>query len=619
MPAVPDAELAKANKYALQGSYIEKFEDPSAKQVDDEDVLCDDGHDNGLCGPFRDQSEQERAHIELQARVGPSATLFDEPDGPQNLMLTQGNGYGERYNSEVIDAVTLPKLVELLTSDRLVDRDAFAELFLLTRYHYVTSHELLELLALRFVVPFDRARSTKLWAAHKTGAMVPIRRHCIRFLLHWLRLCPEDFYGDPKLVTIAQQLLDQLDKTTALANRLAQRLDAARTGAAIVERQAPSAAEQRFVSVNGAVPAAPMARPDYERLTQNPPKLHAQEPLKHSLLMANSPYEIAQQLTEMDWEMYRLVESRELVSGQLATRAKQSTPNATRIIQSFNHTLMWFVKEFLSFECPVQRALCLQKMIEIVEELLHMRNYHRAMSIYAAQAQNAVYAQKVTWNLLPEHIKRLSEQHTTLFSSGGNYKNLRGLVDAAPSPKIPYLGVYITDVVFIHEGNPTKQLAGATRPALNVAPLRFLLSVANRVRSSKKYGTTCYNFWPVPEFQEAFLSKDGLLSDEEAWKIRVRYRPQDQMTYRQEDIECLRKYLECECVVPEKPLVAVRPRVITHVEAFGEYHCANRVVLFDVEELHRSMEAAAADQKKKEQTSKCQVPEGSQDTQTLDE
>lgn len=61
---------------------------------------------------------------------------------------------------------------------------------------------------------------------------------------------------------------------------------------------------------------------------------------------------------------------------------------------------------------------------------------------------------KKSWYYVPRKDKQLFEKLTSVFSQEDNWKNLRDRVESLKLPCIPYLGMFLTDLVYVNMAHP---------------------------------------------------------------------------------------------------------------------------------------------------------------------
>ena len=75
------------------------------------------------------------------------------------------------------------------------------------------------------------------------------------------------------------------------------------------------------------------------------------------------------------------------------------------------------------------------------------------MEILSGLQSSSVFRLKQTWNGLSNKQKELFEDIKELMSRSHNYDKLRKHFKACNPPLIPYMGLYLTDLTFIEDGN----------------------------------------------------------------------------------------------------------------------------------------------------------------------
>ena len=163
----------------------------------------------------------------------------------------------------------------------------------------------------------------------------------------------------------------------------------------------------------------------------------------------------AEQLTRAEMELYQAIEAREFlkVGWTREDRATRS-PHITALIQKFNEFSRWAVTEIVLPKKAKARAAIIEKFIDCAVALMTLKNFNGVMEIIAALASAEVARLKKTWaRVSPEKMDSLSYLQL-LMAQEKNYKFLRDQLNSATAPCIPYLGVYLSDLVFTNDGNP---------------------------------------------------------------------------------------------------------------------------------------------------------------------
>lgn len=83
-----------------------------------------------------------------------------------------------------------------------------------------------------------------------------------------------------------------------------------------------------------------------------------------------------------------------------------------------------------------------------------LNNFNTLMAISAGLNNAAVYRLKFTMDDLPAASKQEWEELQAKISADNNSRIYREMLRQATLPVMPYLGLYLTDITFIEDGNP---------------------------------------------------------------------------------------------------------------------------------------------------------------------
>lgn len=100
-----------------------------------------------------------------------------------------------------------------------------------------------------------------------------------------------------------------------------------------------------------------------------------------------------------------------------------------------------------------RRAALIKYFIGVAEALRSLQNFNSLMAVIASLNGSAIRRLKKSWALVPSKRAQVFEELQGDVSQEGNYKNLRQLLATVNPPLIPYLGMYLTDLTFIEDGN----------------------------------------------------------------------------------------------------------------------------------------------------------------------
>src|SRR5687768_1540978 len=101
----------------------------------------------------------------------------------------------------------------------------------------------------------------------------------------------------------------------------------------------------------------------------------------------------------------------------------------------------------------------------------------------------------------------------------GNFRKVREMLISTTPPCVPYIGVYLQDLVFIEDGNQTWTDEGL----LNFDKISIFAKVLQPIRAFQQ---TPYRLFPIPFLQDYLMHKLILLDDntldEESFKRELK-------------------------------------------------------------------------------------------------
>jgi len=124
------------------------------------------------------------------------------------------------------------------------------------------------------------------------------------------------------------------------------------------------------------------------------------------------------------------------------------------MIARFNLISAWIIEAILEAEDLKSRVKTFTKVVAIAKCLLELNNLSTLMAMIAGWNNSAISRLKFTRKELPKKAQEDVAMLENLMSAEGSYKNYRGYIHKVNPPEIPYIGVYLSDLTFIEDGNP---------------------------------------------------------------------------------------------------------------------------------------------------------------------
>ena len=385
---------------------------------------------------------------------------------------TGGEGTGQQVERHEVRAASVNKLVELLTSPTYADAD-FGPQFLLMYRTFMTPQMLLKKLAVRYQV------SSR---AVPPDMQVLVRLRVVDTLVKWLESCPADF---------ADRDLQKLLKLFAAGVLM----DGARAAALLTllgmvdELQGPALAASSAARRRGTLRANAEKRCTVRATAGCSSSGAAGEGL--ALLLGYPLADVARCMAEVDQELFRRITREELMCPQnwaAPEKAAQPAPNVAAMVQRFNLVADWVQSEVLARDDLRERARALQFFVRLAHECHALNNFHAATAITAALHTPALARLHQTLDYL--HKKVLSKKErawlqelSDLADAASNRRALRAAQDAAILPAVPHVGLYLSDLFFIDEGNADYVPApdGSKTELVNYAKKRLVAGVIQRI------------------------------------------------------------------------------------------------------------------------------------------
>ncbi|XP_003227638.1 ras-specific guanine nucleotide-releasing factor RalGPS1 isoform X2 [Anolis carolinensis] len=169
-----------------------------------------------------------------------------------------------------------------------------------------------------------------------------------------------------------------------------------------------------------------------------------------------TPEEFASQITLMDTPVFKAIQPEELASCGWNKKEKHIlAPNVVAFTRRFNQVSFWVVREILTAQTLKIRAEILSHFVKIAKKLLELNNLHSLMSVVSALQSAPIFRLTKTWALLNRKDKTTFEKLDYLMSKEDNYKRMRDYIRCLKMvPCIPYLGIYLLDLIYIDSAYP---------------------------------------------------------------------------------------------------------------------------------------------------------------------
>ncbi|KAF9358379.1 hypothetical protein BGX26_001904 [Mortierella sp. AD094] len=372
---------------------------------------------------------------------------------------------------------TLPALVERLTLHDGLDPN-FVLTFLLTYRSFATTEQLFTLLFRRFTVtPPMGLTGTELeeWMVKK---LTPIRLRVFNIIKSWLEhYYLEDEVEDRQILPKIKEFSESSLMRDAMSFAAVQLIK-------LVERRETSDGSLRKMVLN---------------MTTQAPQPITPRNLKKIRFMDLDPLELARQLTIMEAGYYNKIKPIECLAKawtsedpELAAKAV----NIKKIIETSNFYSNWINEIVLSEKETKRRAAVIKHLVVLAERLRQLNNFSMLSATTAALSQSPIHRLKRTWELVPNKTMNSLSMLQQVTSSAKNWAEYRAELHSVNPPCVPFVGVYLTDLVMIQDGNPD-----FLRRTDNHINFYKRVGTAEVIREIQQYQSVPYCLTTVPEIQ----------------------------------------------------------------------------------------------------------------------
>ncbi|GAM19410.1 hypothetical protein SAMD00019534_025850 [Acytostelium subglobosum LB1] len=338
----------------------------------------------------------------------------------------------------IVLAGSLDKLIDRLTIINNHDMK-FANVLLMTYRRFISPVELMERLIIRFCVTPALALSPTFlqmdeyvsdWRRTKQEQS---RLSVFNVIKLWIGKFYWDF-NDPKMIELLNFLLKTIMPSFKM-DRYASHLET------VFRRK-----QDGYVPLREYIPPPMLTQEEVAQMMV----------VDDRVLFNFDINDIAIQITLIEFEQFKCIRPHELLD--LAwTKAKtkyKTSPSICRFTEHFNNFSFWIQMQVVKHGKVKERVSALKRIIALGECFVNLNNFYGAMGVLASLESAAVSRLQKTWDQLPEASVESYRALQALLSPNGSYKVYRERLNQTSSACIPYLGVYLTDITFIYEGNP---------------------------------------------------------------------------------------------------------------------------------------------------------------------
>ncbi|GAA6008229.1 hypothetical protein JCM10207_000046 [Rhodosporidiobolus poonsookiae] len=247
----------------------------------------------------------------------------------------------------------------------------------------------------------------------------------------------------------------------------------------------------------------------------------------HPAVVDIDPLELARQLTIMESRVYGSIRPDELLgssggaSGGGAAGAKDGAgknANVRKMSALSTRLTGWIAETILSEQDQKRRTGLVKYFIKLGERLLHLANYNALFAVLTALNSSTIARLRRTWDGLAPKYKAVFEVLRKATDHARNYAEYRQKIRQAVPPCLPFVGLFLTDLIFIFEGNRAER-PSPVDPSLRLINFDRYHKMARIVGELQRFQVP-YQLVEVPEIQGYLAQQlDGLKNGQDAQSL----------------------------------------------------------------------------------------------------
>jgi len=191
----------------------------------------------------------------------------------------------------------------------------------------------------------------------------------------------------------------------------------------------------------------------------------------------------------------------------------------------FNKIARWIVFEVVHQPNIINRARVIKRFLKIAIKCKEYNNFNCCQEIIAGLGSSSLHRMKQTWARLKKNEQRLMMQFDTvkeILSNEKSFARYRSELKIANPPCLPYLGVFLTDLTFIDDGNPDYPFTKDRTDIINFDKMRKLAGVIEKMLI---YQPQPYHFEKVPLIYDHIQNSLPQIEEPQAYEISLQIEP----------------------------------------------------------------------------------------------
>jgi Rap guanine nucleotide exchange factor 1 len=221
--------------------------------------------------------------------------------------------------------------------------------------------------------------------------------------------------------------------------------------------------------------------------------------------------QIAEQMTLLDAELFMKIEIPAVLIWAQEQNEERS-PNLTRFTEHFNKMSYWARTRILTAEKDIREKYFL-KFIKIMKHLRKINNFNSYLALLSALDSAPI--RRLEWQ---KHVQEGLKEYCALIDSSSSFRAYRQALAETQPPCIPYIGLVLQDLTFVHIGNSN---------LLNDGTINFSKrwQQFNIVENMKKFKKGTHTFKRHERIIQFFQNFDDFIGEDAMWQLSESIKP----------------------------------------------------------------------------------------------
>ncbi|XP_040577956.1 uncharacterized protein [Lepeophtheirus salmonis] len=421
-------------------------------------------------GSFKVKKKSIGVHINSVADTNESSYM--ENNSLLDILDVTQSDYLIYYNGNEVRAGIVDALVVLATQSYKNDF-LFQEAFLATYRTFLTANELLHKLMLRFR-KFNKGNVTNHQRAAKSAFSLMVR------VVDCLADCD---FQDVEVMELLTKFMSELVSD----------------GELMLSRALRSKFIQRYDKHRAKV------TPELDVL----PSIRSKSKTFNILNFKST--DLAEQMTYLDYQLFIRLDTVELILW-VQEQNEDKSYNLTKFTEHFNNMSFWCRTQILQQDDSKEREKYMTKFIKIMKFLRKYNNFNSYLAILSALDSAPI--RRLEWH---KNIIDNLKEYCSLIDSSSSFRAYRQALNESGSPCIPYVGLILQDLTFVHIGN-----SDIYHGKINFAKRWQQFNILDNLRRFRKEN---YHFKRREDIISFFDGFSLYLSEDELWQLSESIKP----------------------------------------------------------------------------------------------